>query len=224
ASLIDYIIKNGKIPDIVQDLVNTGFELYSTKDGDNGTATIPPTAFEQLFQKMELSRPYALMAYKFLTENGTKPLDADKVNSIVRAVVTSSDDAHNSHFLLPGFFKTITNKDNEKDAKDQTPPAQQDTNEKQAPSTPSQPQAGDSKEANKSPSQPETPSGQQQTDKPQQPQSPGGSQQPGKPPQPQSPGGSQQPGKPQTPTSPQPRTPTSPGKPPQPQSPGGSQQ
>jgi hypothetical protein len=50
-------------------------------------------------------------------------LDADKVNTIVRAVITSSDDEHNSHFLLPGFFKTITNKPNEKDAANQ-PPAQ----------------------------------------------------------------------------------------------------
>jgi len=46
-------------------------------------------------------------------------LDADKVNTIVRAVITSSDDEHNSHFLVPGFFKTITNKPNEKDATNQ---------------------------------------------------------------------------------------------------------
>jgi len=68
ASLVDYIIKNGKLPDLIQDLVNLGFELYSTTDGDNKTPTIPPSAFEHLFQKMTLGRPFALMAYKFLTE------------------------------------------------------------------------------------------------------------------------------------------------------------
>ncbi len=68
ASLIDYIIKNGKLPNLVQDLVNLGFELYSTKEGGSSTPTIPASAFEQLFQKRNLSRPYALMAYQFLTE------------------------------------------------------------------------------------------------------------------------------------------------------------
>jgi hypothetical protein len=68
ASLIDYIIKNGKLPNLVQDLVNLGFELYSTKDDDNKTSTIPTGAFEKLFQKMNISRPYALMAHQFLTE------------------------------------------------------------------------------------------------------------------------------------------------------------
>lgn len=139
ASLIDYIIKNGKIPKLVQDLVDIGFNLYSTKSGDNIAPTIPSSAFEKLFQKMNLGHPYALMAHKFLTEvcifflfpsimyiffiqNGTKPLDADKVNSIVRAVITSSDDGHNSQFLLPGFYKTIANKGNERDTASQTPP------------------------------------------------------------------------------------------------------
>ena len=68
ASLIDYIIKNGKLPDLVQDLVNLGFELYSTKSPDSASSVISPSAFEQLFQKMSLGRPYALMAYSFLTE------------------------------------------------------------------------------------------------------------------------------------------------------------
>ena len=36
------------------------------------------------------------------------------MNSLVRAVITSSDDAHDSHFLLPGFFKTIAKKGNKK--------------------------------------------------------------------------------------------------------------
>jgi hypothetical protein len=48
-------------------------------------------------------------------------LDADKINSTVRAVISSSDDGHNSHFLLPGFFKTIANKFNQKDNTNQTP-------------------------------------------------------------------------------------------------------
>ncbi len=68
ASLIDYIVKNGKLPELVQDLVNLGFELYSTKDGDNKPAAIPASSFEKLFQKMNLDRPYALMAHQFLSE------------------------------------------------------------------------------------------------------------------------------------------------------------
>jgi hypothetical protein len=68
ASLIDYIIKNGTLPKLVQDLVDLGFELYSTKDGDKKSPTIPPSAFEKLFKKMNLSHPYAAMAYKFLTD------------------------------------------------------------------------------------------------------------------------------------------------------------
>jgi hypothetical protein len=68
AGLIDYIIKNGKLPNLVQDLVNLGFELYSTKDSDNTTPTIPAAAFEKLFQKMKLDGPSALMAHQALTE------------------------------------------------------------------------------------------------------------------------------------------------------------
>ena len=68
ASLIDYIVKNGQLPTLVQDLVNLGFELYSNKGGDGKASSIPVSAFEQLFQKMNLGRPYAQMAYKFLTE------------------------------------------------------------------------------------------------------------------------------------------------------------
>ena len=68
ASLIDYIIKNGKLPELVQDLDNLGFELYSTKDGDNKSATIPASSFEKLFQKMNLDQTHAPLAYKALTE------------------------------------------------------------------------------------------------------------------------------------------------------------
>lgn len=53
------------------------------------------------------------------------------MNSIVRAVITSSDDGHNSHFLLPGFFKTIVKKSSEKDNTNETPlPGQGKSREK----------------------------------------------------------------------------------------------
>ncbi len=68
ASLIDYVVENNQLPPIIQDLVKLGFELYSTDIGDGKAPTIQPQAFDQLFQKMNLSRPYAIMAYKYLTE------------------------------------------------------------------------------------------------------------------------------------------------------------
>lgn len=68
ASLIDYIVKNGTLPALAQDLVDLGVELYSTKSSDGKTLAIAPTAFEQLFQKMNLGRPFAFMAYKLLSE------------------------------------------------------------------------------------------------------------------------------------------------------------
>ncbi|CAF0836666.1 unnamed protein product [Adineta steineri] len=121
AGLIDYVVRTNQLPPIIQDLVKLGFELYSTDNGNDKPTTIQPAAFDQLFQKMNIGRPYAIMAYKYLTENGTKPLDADKIDSLVKAVITSSDDEHDSHFLLPGFFKTIANtRNNEKDNKPQT--------------------------------------------------------------------------------------------------------
>lgn len=44
------------------------------------------------------------------------PLNADKIESLVKAVLTSSDDDHISHFLLPGFYKLIAaNKNKEED-------------------------------------------------------------------------------------------------------------
>ena len=57
----------------------------------------------------------------FYIKNGTKPLDADRIESIVKAVITSSDDEHDSHFLLPGFFKTINNNKNKEEEKDSKP-------------------------------------------------------------------------------------------------------
>ncbi|CAF2244175.1 unnamed protein product [Rotaria magnacalcarata] len=192
ASLIDYIMKNGKFPGVVQNLVDIGFELYSTKDGDEKPPTIQSSAFEQLFQKMNLGRSYAMIAYQFLSENSTKPLDADKVNSVVKAVVTSSDDGHDSHFILPGFFKTIKNKSTEKDGKSSTPTPSEATSEKQTPSpTPPPPTltASQPQEPSVKPQQPGgLQQGGQQQGGPQQggPQQ-GGSQQGG-----QQPGGQQQ--------------------------------
>ena len=44
----------------------------------------------------------------------------------MRAVITSSDEGHPSHFLLPGFVKTITNRVEEKPAtSESTPPTDQ---------------------------------------------------------------------------------------------------
>jgi hypothetical protein len=68
ASLIDYIVKNGRLPGVVQDLVDLGFELYADAGTDGKASVLPVTAFEKLFDKMNLGRPYALMAHKFLTE------------------------------------------------------------------------------------------------------------------------------------------------------------
>ena len=68
ASLVDYVVRTNRLPPIIQDLVKLGFELYSTDNNDGKSETIQPIAFDQLFQKMYLGRPYAIMAYKFLTE------------------------------------------------------------------------------------------------------------------------------------------------------------
>ncbi|CAF4040420.1 unnamed protein product [Rotaria sordida] len=127
ASLIDYVVRTNQLPSIVQDLVKLGFELYSTDDSHGQPATIQPNAFDQLFQKMNLGRPHAIIAYKFLTENDTKPLDVDKIESLVKAVITSSDEEHDSHFLLPGFFKVIGNHKNiEKDKINKLSPSNSD--------------------------------------------------------------------------------------------------
>ena len=64
ASLIDYINENHRLPVIIEDFIKLGFELYSTDD----QTSIQPIAFDQLFHHMELGRPYAIMAYKILTE------------------------------------------------------------------------------------------------------------------------------------------------------------
>lgn len=64
SSLVDYIIQNKRLPSVIEDLVKVGFELYSTE----GQTSIQPIALDQLFRQMELGRPYAIMAFKFLSE------------------------------------------------------------------------------------------------------------------------------------------------------------
>lgn len=56
-------------------------------------------------------------------------MDAEKVDSIVKAVITSSDDEHESHFLLPGFFKTVTSKPST-ESKEEEKTSDQDTQPK----------------------------------------------------------------------------------------------
>lgn len=68
ASLVDYVLRTNKLPPVVQDLVQIAFELYSTDNADGKPPAIQPQAFDQLFQKMNLSRPFAIMAYKYLTD------------------------------------------------------------------------------------------------------------------------------------------------------------
>ena len=68
ASLVDHAIKNSKVPDLVQDLVNLGFELYATKEGADKTATVGSSAFKKLFEKMNLTPSFAPMAHQFLTD------------------------------------------------------------------------------------------------------------------------------------------------------------
>lgn len=68
ASLIDYVVRTNQLPPIVQDLVKLGFELYSADSNDGEPATIQPNAFDQLFQKMNLGRTHAILAFKILTE------------------------------------------------------------------------------------------------------------------------------------------------------------
>lgn len=68
ASLIDYVVRTNQLPPVVQDLVHLGFELYSTEGTDGKPASIQVQAFDQLFQKMNLGRPFAIMAYKYLTD------------------------------------------------------------------------------------------------------------------------------------------------------------
>ena len=69
ASIADYVVHTNQLPPLVEDLVKVGFELYATDDdAEKHTKSIPPNAFDQLFQKMNLGRPYAIMAYKILTD------------------------------------------------------------------------------------------------------------------------------------------------------------
>ena len=68
--MIDYVVRTNQLPPVVQDLVHLGFELYSIEGTDGKPASIQVQAFDQLFQKMNLGRPFAIMAYKYLTDVG----------------------------------------------------------------------------------------------------------------------------------------------------------
>jgi hypothetical protein len=68
ASLVDYLVKHGRLPAVVQDLVDLGFDLYSDKGADGKSSSIPVSALEKLFEKMNLGRTFAPMAHNFLTE------------------------------------------------------------------------------------------------------------------------------------------------------------
>ena len=67
ASLADHVIQTNQLPPQVDDLVKLGFELYASEDAA-GKKSIEPIAFDRLFQKTNLGRPYAIMAYKLLTD------------------------------------------------------------------------------------------------------------------------------------------------------------
>ena len=66
--MIDYVVRTNQLPSIVQDLVHLGFELYTSQESDGKQRSIQVQAFDQLFQKMNLGRPFAIMAYKYLTD------------------------------------------------------------------------------------------------------------------------------------------------------------
>ncbi|CAF0991786.1 unnamed protein product, partial [Didymodactylos carnosus] len=102
-ALSRYIVETSKLPRVFEDWIKLGFDLYDL----DGKGDIPPDSFQMLYNKMGLGQTYALIAYKFLTESGTKPLDFERVLSIIKALITSSDDEHFSHFLLPGFFRQV---------------------------------------------------------------------------------------------------------------------
>ena len=93
-----------------------------------------------------------------LVQNGTKPLDKDKVNSTVRAVITSSDDGHPSHFLLPGFFKTLANKSEKTDDKTKPSPTPSPVPQPTADSTSPTPQKEETKKDEIQPAKPTVPS------------------------------------------------------------------
>ena len=68
AGLVDYTTQKKQLPSVVEELVKLGFELYATEGAPGSPVAIQPSAFDQLFQKMNLGRPYAVMAYKVLSK------------------------------------------------------------------------------------------------------------------------------------------------------------
>lgn len=68
ASLSDFVEKHDRLPSILEDWIKVGFELYSEDNPDAKTKTVSLSAFDELFQKMNLGRPYAIMAFKILTQ------------------------------------------------------------------------------------------------------------------------------------------------------------
>lgn len=80
----------------------------------------------------------------------------EKIEKTVQDVITSSDDEHPSHFLLPGFFKTITKnrRSASSGSESETSP---ETKEKKS-STPPSPKPAATPEREKSPSRPSSPS------------------------------------------------------------------
>lgn len=76
ASLVDYVNRTNRLPSKLEGLVKVAFELYSSDNGEGKSPSIQLAAFDQLFQKMNLGRPYAIMAYKILTEVNKKKLNS----------------------------------------------------------------------------------------------------------------------------------------------------
>ncbi|CAF1036272.1 unnamed protein product, partial [Didymodactylos carnosus] len=112
-ALSEYIVKYNQVPKSFEEWFKLGFDLYDF-DGRN---EIPPVSFQKLYKKMNLDLRYAMFAHKFLTESGAKPLDFERILGTIKALITSSDDEHYSHFLLPGFFKQIKSPNAQKNKK-----------------------------------------------------------------------------------------------------------
>ncbi|CAF0760260.1 unnamed protein product [Didymodactylos carnosus] len=112
-ALSEYIVKHNQIPKLFEEWFKLGFDLYDIDKNNE----IPAASFHKLYNKMNLGLPHAVFAHKFLTENGTKPLDFERILCTIKALITSSDDEHYSHFLLPGFFKKVKSSNAQNDKK-----------------------------------------------------------------------------------------------------------
>ncbi|CAF1153536.1 unnamed protein product [Didymodactylos carnosus] len=105
-ALSEYIVKTNTLPGMFEDWIKLGFDLYGLDEKEE----VPLDSFQNLYNKMNLDLQDAIVAYRFLTENSTKPLDFERVLSIIKALITSSDDEHYSQFILPGFVRQVMNK------------------------------------------------------------------------------------------------------------------